>query len=570
MSMQRGTRSAKHFFSALLMAGTALASGGAAYAQDADVSSGLNYVIRHDRWTEADERGYGEFIAGIGNSNCRTVDSCLRGPGNPFRASDPSSLRFRSDCADLPYYLRAYYAWKRGLPFAYEAAVSPVGRSRDIRYSPRGNRVSVRRDVTTGSMTGPELLNAMRNTISSAMYRIHPNMDSPYPPDHYSPALQPKSVRLGTIIYDPNGHLAIVYKIEANGRILYIDAHPDNSLTRGTYDKRFVRSRPGMGAGFKNWRPVTLRNYTKGANGALLGGSVVAAENEDIADFSTEQFFGTGRPVGDADWQSASFTLDGENLDYYDYVRAQLSGGSLRFDPVNEVRAMVRSNCADLHYRADAVELSLAAGLQRRAHPSRLPYNIYGTDGDWEIYSTPSRDARLKTAFKELRDDVERFVRLYEQRDPKLVYAGRNLVADLSAAYEQEASACAISYTKSDGVKASFTYEDARARLFRMSFDPYNCVELRWGARESELAACRDDSNKRAWYEAEQNLRNQTDRTYESRMDHDLAGLRAPGGEGKGVADAPDTDVRLYLAGLSGARVPAPAGGGALPPARPR
>ena len=575
--MQRGKRSAKQMLAAILLASTALALGAPAYAQDDDVSTGLNYVIRHDRWTEADERGYGEFIASIGNSNCRTVDSCLRGPGNPFRASDPASLRFRSDCADLPYYLRAYYAWKRGLPFAYEAAVSPMGRSRDIRYSAQGNRVAVRRSVTTGSMTGPQLLDAMRNTISSAMYRIHPNLSAP-PADHYSPALQPKSVRLGTVIYDPNGHLAVIYKIEPNGRILYIDAHPDNSLTRGVYDKRFVRSRPGMGAGFKNWRPLTLKNYTKGAGGALIGGTVVAAENSEIADFSDEQYFGNGQGrLRDAEWQRASFTLQGENLDYYDYVRAQLSGGSLRFDPVNELREMVRSNCADLNYRADAVNISLDAGLQRRAHPARLPYNIYGTDGDWEIYSTPSRDARLKTAFKETRDSVERFVRLYELRDAKLVYTGRNLIADLSAAYEQETSACGITYTKSDGAKASFAYEEARARLFRMSFDPYSCVELRWGARDSESASCRDDANKRAWYEAEQNLRNQIDRTYEARMDHDLASLRARGGQGKGVADAPDTDVRAYLASQgargvasSASRAPVPASGGIGAPARPR
>src|SRR5215813_11740504 len=89
------------------------------------IRSSLSYVVRQDHWTEADERGYGEFIASIGESNCHTVDSCLRGSGNPFRASDPKGLRFKSDCADLPYYLRAYYAWKRGLPFAYEAEVSP-------------------------------------------------------------------------------------------------------------------------------------------------------------------------------------------------------------------------------------------------------------------------------------------------------------------------------------------------------------------------------------------------------------------------------------------------------------
>jgi hypothetical protein len=509
----------------------------------------LTYIVRHDHWTADDERGYGEFIAAIGESNCRTVDSCLKGPANPFRASDADDAHFQSDCADLPYYLRGYYAWKRGLPFAYEAAVAPLGPTNDIRYSPDGNEVTARRTVTTGSTTGPALLNRLRNSVSSAMYRIHPDRETPIEPDLYSPALTPKAIRLGTVIYDPNGHLAIIYRIEKNGRILYIDAHPDNSLTRGPYDKRFVRSRPGMGAGFKNWRPIALKDYTQGPRGALLGGTIVAAPDRDIADFSDEQYFGNGRQrVADANWAAARFTLNGESLDYYDYVRAKLGGGSLKFDPINELREMVRSNCADLHYRADAVTLGLQAGLQNQPHPERLPYNIYGTNGDWETYSTPSRDARLKTAFKEVRDTAERFVRLRAAGDSKLVYAGGDLVGDLLAAYDQESAACTVSYRKSDGATVTIGYEDARMRLFRMSFDPYQCVELRWGADDAdELKSCRDGETKRDWYGAEQALRNQTDRTYEARMDHDLAELRAPGGEGKGVAEAPDIDVRGYL-----------------------
>ena len=86
---------------------------------------------------------------------------------------------------------------------------------------------------------------------------------------------------------------------------------------------------------------------------------------------------------------------------------------------MKEVADMVNSNCADLSYRADAVHLALEAGLQNQAEPERLPVNIYGTEGDWEDYSTPSRDARLKTAFKELRDTAERFMTLYRAHDPK-------------------------------------------------------------------------------------------------------------------------------------------------------
>jgi hypothetical protein len=193
------------------------------------------------------------------------------------------------------------------------------------------------------------------------------------------------------------------------------------------------------------------------------------------------------------------------------------------------------------------VDLAVQVGLDKQPEPERLPPNIYGTEGDWETYSTPSRDARLKTAFKELRDMAERFVRMADRHDKKLAYRGNNLAADLLAAYDRRAAQCHITYTRSDGSRIVFDYEQARRRLFDMSFDPYQCVERRWGATSGyEFAPCPDNTLKTAWYEAERNLRNQIDRTYEARMDFTLAELKTPG-PGKGVPAPPDIDVRAYL-----------------------
>jgi hypothetical protein len=214
---------------------------------------------------------------------------------------------------------------------------------------------------------------------------------------------------------------------------------------------------------------------------------------------------------------------------------------------------MVDSNCADLHYRGDAVDLALAAGLHKRAEPDRLPPNIYGTEGDWEAYSTPSRDARLKTAFKELYDSARRFLWMAQRGDAKLAYKGKNLAGDMLNAYDAHVAQCQISYLRSNGSKVSFGYEEARRRLFDMSFDPYQCPERRWGARGDELTTCPDGANKKAWYEAERFLRNQIDRTYDARMDFGLDELKTPG-PGKGVATPPETDVRGWLLSQPGAR----------------
>ena len=531
--------------SALLLGSGAAGENAAA---PAPVAASSIYYVRYDHWSPADERGFGEFLTSIGDSECHTVDRCLHGPGNPFRATDPEGIYFRSDCADLPYVLRFYYAWKRGLPFAYASEVEPRGYTRDMRYTARGNAVTERVTVQSGDTSGYAMIETLRGTISSATFRMHPELEEPLPQDLYSPAITPKSIRPGTVIYDPNGHLATVYRVDPDGRIHYLDAHPDNSMTRGIYDLRFVRARPSMGAGFKNWRPATLVGATRRSDGVLIGGHVELPRNSEISDYSIEQFFGNGRrPANDSEWQQASFTLNKEQLDYYDYVRARLAGGTLEFDPIKEVHDMVESNCADLQYRSDAVKVAIAAGIENNAQPYQLPSNIYGTEGDWETYSSPSRDARLKTAFKELRDTVARFMALYQANDRKLKYAGQNLAVDMLTAYDRQAALCRIGYTRTDGTAIGFGYEQARLRLFAMSFDPYHCVERRWGASDArELDSCADGPLKRAWYAAEQPLRNQLERTYDVQMGFSLADLNAHVA-GSGVASPPDTDVRTYL-----------------------
>lgn len=517
-------------------------------------SGGGDYIVRSDRWTEADERDYSQWIEAIGRSGCNTTDSCLKGSGNSFRNTDPPSVHFYSDCAQLPYVLRAYFAWKRGLPFSYESGISPRGATTDIRYSQTGNQVTGRTDVTTGSTSGYSLLHKLIAAISTASYRIHPALEHPREADFYSPAIRMGSIRPGTVIYDPDGHVATVYEVQRDGRVEYMDGHPDNSVTRGTYDLRFVRAPPAVGAGFKNWRPSRLEGYSRGGNGALIGGHVVLASNADIPDYSEEQFYGNGPHVSDAQWANGTFTLNGEQLDYYDYVRAMLAGGTLEMHPISELSDMVDEKCTDLQDRVQAVDIAIAAGIQNRPEPPRLPRNIYGTSGDWETYSTPSRDARLKTAFKEMRDNVVRFVNMYRTGNRHLAYNGNDLVSDLLDTYDRETAKCSVTYARTDGSRVTLPFEQVRQRLFKLSFDPYQCIERRWGATDpSELSTCRDGPEKQAWYAAEQHLRNQIDRTYDARMDFTLADLQA-GGPGKGVANPPDTDVRGFLLSMRGTR----------------
>ena len=88
----------------------------------------------------------------------------------------------------------------------------------------------------------------------------------------------------------------------------------------------------------------------------------------------------------------------------------------------------------------------------------------------------------------------------------------------MRAAWSEEVArpACQYRYTNSVGVSVPLSFETLLDRLFALSFDPYHCPELRWGAAAGspELASCPDNALKRAWYAREARLRNRIDREY--------------------------------------------------------
>lgn len=530
------------------------------------VAGSLDWKILKDRWSEEDERGYGEFVRSIGESACNSVPSCLASKANPYRNTDPKGVRFVADCADLPYVLRSYYAWKKGLPFAHVNGVR-VRRAGDgdPRFSRGGNVVTSRRAVTanaSGVLRATSVINSVRDAVSSATFRTHPESDKGPSSDFYSPKIDRDSIRAGSMIYDVNGHVAIVYRVESDGRIHYMDAHPDNTLTRSVYGRQIPRTDPNLGAGFKNWRPIVLVGAEKNADGAFVGGRISAVKNEDIKDFSGTQYYGTeGNP--DKDWSKAEYSHGENSVSYYEYVRHAMADGELVFEPVFELRAMMRTLCRDLSDRNLYVNEAVIRSIQKKAQPDNLPANIYGTHGEWEVYSTPSRDARIKTSFKAMRDDMAKYIELYYAWDERVVVSSDNLRQDLIDAYNDESSVCQITYKNTVGENVTLSFDDVMRRLFALSFDPYHCVERRWGATNAdELSTCDDGPVKQSWYDAEVFLRNQIDRTYDAFMGHDLKGLRKPG-RGRGVAEAPDVDVLAVIEAVEN-RVPASMATGGL------
>jgi hypothetical protein len=534
-----------------------MAAFGVGAAEDAippAVNTGTAWEVIKTHWDSGDEAGYAAFVAAIGRTHCASLNACLKSDANPYRS--PVDPTLDGDCADMAYVLRAYYAWKNGLPFSYQNEMRTAdGADEDVRYSEAGNIVAGRRKIINSVRDAPAFLARIGGEVSTAMFRTHPELNGAHGHDDFYPvAISREAVRPGVIAYDVFGHVGIVYDVLDDGHILIVASHPDNTVTRSAFGPNFIRAKPALGAGIKAWRPIFVEGARTDHDGSLKGGHLRAAENDQIEHYSLEQFMGT-HPTPSGVWHEGEFRFQNRTLGYYDYVRRKLAAPDFAYDPVDELRFGLETICGAVKARKVAVDKAFYAEFHLKPHPPRLPPNIYGTYGIWEDYSTPSRDARLKVSFIELRREIQRLVESVAIGAPGVRYDGDNLADDLLNTFNDVKNACLITYRRSDHSRMQLNLAHVMERLFDLSFDPYHCPERRWGARGAELETCRDDKAKEDWYAAQRFLRYQAERTYNVRMDFALDELKAPMSAppeqgGLGVEAPADADIRAYLYAL--------------------
>lgn len=539
-----------------LSAGVITLSGEAAYARN-----DFEWEVESTEWTRADEQKYSAFVTAIGNAvekrSCGTVNRCMRSFANPYRGTDPDRLYFGADCADFPYFLRAYFAWKQKLPFGMVKFVRPnpgeANVGRDIRYTPLGNRPSERISFVP-TRSGIHLITSVLNTyipnyVSTATFRSGyqdgSNGNRDLFSDFYPIKIERAALVPGTNLYDANGHVGVVYKVTDDGQVWYVDAHPDNSLTVGRFSSKFSRSSPAVGAGFKKWRPLVLQNADQNWDDTYEDGQLVGTPNNRLRDFSTEQFFGNV-PNREGNWRKAQFVIEGKTVSYFEFVRLRMAKGRLKQKALKEFESSLQEICMYLKDRVASVQASVTNGITSKPYPERMPINIYGSAGEWENYSTPGRDVTLKILFLQLKAQSSDLVDRVKNGDPDLEYDGNNLPADLLKIYDQESLRCQFSYPNSNGASVPLNLDMAQGRLYQFSFSPYDCVERRWGANGSELSTCRDGAEKTEWYNNLQQLRNHTERNVDSKMNFTRSeyGRLIPG---VGIQNPEDLDIRRHL-----------------------
>ena len=465
---------------------------------------------------------------------------------------DQMGLFIRPDCADLPYFLRAYFAFKMGLPFGYAKCTRGSGgeppkchdwwniQNEEPRPAPPEQLIAsggplemFRQPVTPPASVGstrpgvaatppgpgaappgpgakpygppprPPGLAAgfghyLRFTIADGVHsgsgRTRANDDRT---DYYPVPLSQETLRPGTVYADPYGHLLVIVRRVPQsdggaGVFLAVDGQPDGTVAR----KRFWRGNflfaqdPALGGpGFKRFRPIVRDN-----NGALR-----RLTNDEIA----------------KNPQYGDFSLDQARLgveDFYDRMDDVMSPAPL--DPVNAMKEAITSLDEQVKARVTSVENGRKFQLSGKGEAS-MPDGaaIFETTGAWEDFATPSRDLRLLIAMDVVRGFPDRVGRRPERYAMPQGKSVATVKAELVSVLAAELGARKFSYPRSDGSAWTLSVQDVihRATDLEMAYNLNDCVELRWGAPEKsdEAATCKRYASRgqrtkmaeyRAWF----------------------------------------------------------------------
>jgi hypothetical protein len=387
---------------------------------------------------------------------------------------DQMKMVLRPDCADLPYFLRAYFSFKLGLPFGFSRCSRGGGGKAPYCVG----WTSIQNGAPTGSLTAAfgQYVRTLADGVHSGNGRTALADNNT---DYYPVPLTREALRPGVTYADPYGHLMVLVRrvpqsADGAGVFLAVDGQPDGTVAR----KRFWRGNflfakdPALGGpGFKHFRPIVL-----GKNGALhrLSNDEIA-KNPQYGNFSLEQ---------------AKLGVEG----FYDRMDDVMSPEPL--DPVRAMKEAIISLDEQVKVRVTSVENGRK--YQNGGHGEvSMPdgATIFETIGPWEDFSTPARDLRLLIAIDVVREFPDRVARRPERYAMPEDKTPAQVKAELQSVLASELAARKFSYTRSDGSSWTLTLKDVftRATDLEMAYNPNDCVELRWGApaRSAEASTCK-------------------------------------------------------------------------------
>jgi hypothetical protein len=377
-----------------------------------------------------------------------------------------SLLVMQPDCADNPFFLRAYFSWKLGLPFGYHICDRGT-----LERKPRAGQ------WITNEFSNPKanpvasfnsFLRRMKDGVQSGTARTALDDENS---DYYPVPLEQGALLPGTVFADPYGHTLIIIghipqTKKKPGLLLSVDAQPDGTVAIKRFWKgNFLFNTSGVigEPGFKAFRPVTTRK-----------GILQPIKNKEL---TSEAGF-------------VPYSLQQRKMEasvFYHTMERIINPKPL--DPETALLGLIEA----LHEQLLVRVTSVANGeAYFKSHPGAvvpMPSSaaaIFQSGGQWEDFSTPNRDLRLLIAM----DAVVDFPDLVRRTPQDFNFSGQvdpeQVKKELKAILDKKTEELAISYIATDGSIQKLTLSEILKRRdgFEMAYNPNDGIEIRWGAPE--------------------------------------------------------------------------------------
>ena len=398
---------------------------------------------------------------------------------------EDARLDLEPDCADLPYFLRAYFAWKLRLPFVYRVC------TRGRKDTPPVCEAAVLSNFdpvpdTNDVAAFRRFVRRMAGTVHSSSPRTLPGDDQT---DLYPLRMSRQAMRPGTVFADPYGHVLVVARWKPQGVTDYgvligADAQPDGTVGRRRFWRGsflFTPKSDLVGSGFKGWRPVQYDPSVVQSPAPAEPQAWKVATNDEL------------RKVGGIrGWSDAQYK--GTADDFYAAMEGMINPRAL--DPVRMQTSLVDALEESVQRRLSSVQNGEDFMRAQHYAPIDMPRGaaLFLTTGPWEDYSTPSRDMRLLISIdavvsfpNTVATHPERFGIREADRD--------QAVQQVRDALEGELEKRSFEYTRSNGSPWKLSLADIVARMKAMeaAYNPNDCAEIRWGAPDGseERTTCK-------------------------------------------------------------------------------
>jgi hypothetical protein len=411
--------------------------------------------------------------------------------------SGKNKVLMQPDCADNPYFLRAYFAWKLGLPFGFhESDRGALGRAPGVgRWIT--NETPVSRTNSTQKFNA--YLRMVANGVHSGTARAAMSNENA---DYYPVELNRGGLRPGVVYADPYGHtLILVNQLPQTsagpGVLLSVDAQPDKTIAIKRFWKgNFLFETSGVigEPGFKAFRPIEVHN---GGYHLLKSGELT--ESSGHIPFSLQQK-----------------GMKSEN--FYHAMERVINPKPL--DPETAMLDLIKALHEQLTVRVNSVE---TGEKYMRAHPGTVipmptrPTGVFQTGGVWEDFSTPNRDLRLLIAIDAVIDFPAKVMRSPEDYKMPKLKSAEAVKSKLDDILKSKLDELSITYTRSNGSEKKLTLSEVvkRRAAFEIAYNPNDGPEIRWGAPEgsAERSTC-----KRQVPPAQAKVMNETRKWFNKRL----------------------------------------------------